>query len=360
MPLVPSIDLELSEQEQAVLEKEHQKENLAPRNQKEEKVFLFPVRMVFPDGSAATLEVNPCAKGSSVLTLLLPLKRSHLWPEDFAVFLPSGRLLDFHKPLQAQGVHGGMEMRVDEAGFAEEPASKIADVPSEDDEETDFDNLHFSREVENGWNLIYWPLCVALATFDEAKQAMQKHKEVVVLGWNASHDLEVMQLCQELSFNVGSDYLIVTGSEAPPEEWWPTAQEEADLSAAAEQGVRRLRGSSAPRRPKTSVLRIDPYAAPNDLAPVKQYGPVSAWLKAVGSHKPSHATASHPFEIYEVPRSCGVHWGPSSVCWCCWGPWLHGIEPSCLRLVWQAPPTPDPERCNWPSGREGPACLRRR
>lgn len=268
--LVPSMDLELSEQEKAVLEKE-QKENVAPRNQKEEKVLLFPVRVLFPDGSTATLEVNPCARGASVLTQLLPLKRSHLWPEDFAVFLPSGRLLDFHKPLQAQGVHGGMDLRVDEAGVAE-PASK-RDVS--EDEETDFDNLHFSREVENGWNLIYWPLCVALATFDEAKQAMQKHKEVVVMGWNGCHDLEVMQLCQEVCFNVGSDYLIVTGSEAAPEEWWPTAQEEADLSAAERVG--QLRGPSAPQRPKTSVLRIDPYAAPNELAPA-----LLAGLRAAG------------------------------------------------------------------------------
>lgn len=265
--LVPSMDLELSEQERAVLEKE-QKENLAPRNQKEEKVVRFPIRVLFPDGSTATLEVDPCASGSSVLTQLFPL-RSHLWPEDFALWLPTGRPLDFHKPLQAQGVHGMMELRVDEAGFSEEPASDV-------DEESDFDNLNFSREVETGWNLIYWPLCVALATFDEAKQAMQKHKEVVVMGWNASHDLEVMQLCQEVCFNVGSDYLIVTGSQTAPEEWWPTAQEEADLRAAAEQ-CGRLRGPSAPRRPKTSVLRIDPYAAPNDLAPA-----LLAGLRAAG------------------------------------------------------------------------------
>eukprot|EP00913_Durusdinium_trenchii_P012995 g12201.t1 len=67
----------------------------------------------------------------------------------------------------------------------------------------------------------------ALATFEDAIKAVERHTEVVVLGWNACHDLQVMQLSQEVSHTVGSDYLIVAGSEAPPEEWWPSEEEEA-------------------------------------------------------------------------------------------------------------------------------------
>eukprot|EP00913_Durusdinium_trenchii_P012993 g12199.t1 len=58
------------------------------------------------------------------------MHRTHTFPDDFALFLPSGRILDFEKPLQVQGELG-------------------------------FDDEAFAREVENGWNLIYWPLCVA-------------------------------------------------------------------------------------------------------------------------------------------------------------------------------------------------------
>lgn len=268
--LVPSLDLELSQQEEAILQKDL-KENIAPKKSQEQaNVIEFPVRVIFPDGIVEELKVNPCENGSNILLQLLPLKRSHVFPEDFAVLLPSGKALDFRKPLQAQGLHGNAELRIDQACFAEE----VNEVWTREEESEDESEEHFAWEVEQGWNLIYWPLCVALAGFEETLRAIQKHPQVVVLGWNACHDLEVMQLTQEVSYKIGSDYLIVTGSEAPPEEWWPTAEEEAKLAAASECT---LRGSRGPKHPKTSVLRIDQNGVPSELAPA-----ILAGLRAAG------------------------------------------------------------------------------
>ena len=268
--LVPSLDLELSQQEEAILQKDL-KENIAPKKSQEQaNIIEFPVRVIFPDGIVEELKVNPCENGSNILLQLLPLKRSHVFPEDFAVLLPSGKALDFRKPLQAQGLHGNAELRIDEACFVEE----VNEVWTREEESEDESQEHFAREVEQGWNLIYWPLCVALAGFEETLRAIQKHPQVVVLGWNACHDLEVMQLTQEVSYKIGSDYLIVTGSEAPPEEWWPTAEEEAKLAAASECT---LRGSRGPKHPKTSVLRIDQNGVPSELAPA-----ILAGLRAAG------------------------------------------------------------------------------
>lgn len=268
--LVPSLDLELSQQEEAILQKDL-KENIAPKKSQEVKVIQFPVRVIFPDGIVEELKVNPCENGSNILLQLLPLKRSHVFPEDFAVLLPSGKALDFRKPLQAQGVHGNAELRIDEACFVEE----VDEVPSreESEEGNKSEEENFAREVEQGWNLIYWPLCVALAGFEETLRAIQKHPQVVVFGWNACHDLEVMQLTQEVSYKIGSDYLIVTGSQAPPEEWWPTTEEEANLAASE----CTLRGSRGPKHPKTSVLRIDQNGVPSELAPA-----ILAGLRAAG------------------------------------------------------------------------------
>eukprot|EP00439_Symbiodinium_sp_Y106_P023643 s1122_g2.t3 len=119
-----------------------------------------------------------------------------------------------------------------------------------------------------GWNLIYWPLCVAQTAFAEVLAALKRHKEVVVLAWEACHDLQVMQLGRELSHNVSSDYFIATGTQDPPEDWWLNDEEEAALAAAAALKQFSLRGSGATGSlPKSLVLKLPRFAPPDELGP---------------------------------------------------------------------------------------------
>ncbi|CAE7410135.1 unnamed protein product, partial [Symbiodinium natans] len=249
--------------ELASLNSEHAKENIAPKQsiciQSKVQVTDFPIRVTFQDGQVLELKASPCRNAASLLLQLLPWKRSHPFPKNFALLLPDGRALDFDQPLQVQGVHSGIELRVGEAPLED---------TSEKEDLRDLGEEAFAREVEMGWNLIYWPLCVAQTAFAEVLAALKRHKEVVVLGWQACHDLQVMQLARELCHNVSSDYFIATGTEDPPEAWWLSSKEEAALASAAATKQFSLRGSSASGSlPKTSVLKLPHLAPPDQLGP---------------------------------------------------------------------------------------------
>lgn len=223
------------------------------------------------------VKADPCRNASSLLLQLLHLRRSHPFPTNLALFLPDGRALDFDQPLQVQGVHGGIELHVDEAPPKSEEASQPpAPCEIHEGSHRNVDEEEFSREVEMGWNLIYWPLCVAQTAFAEVLAALKRHKEVVVLAWEACHDLQVMQLGRELSHNVSSDYFVATGTNDPPEDWWLNDEEEAALAAAAALKQFSLRGSSATGSlPKSLVLKLPRFAPPDELGP--------ALLKGLGA-----------------------------------------------------------------------------
>lgn len=87
-----------------------------------------------------------------------------------------------------------------------------------DEEPSQKENERFEQELPC-WNMIYWPLCVEISTMAEAQSALRKHSEVVVLGWDACHDLEVLKFSQDIAQDVPTNAIIFTGSEAPPAAW---------------------------------------------------------------------------------------------------------------------------------------------
>eukprot|EP00439_Symbiodinium_sp_Y106_P023444 s1122_g2.t2 len=243
-------------------------ENIAPTQsvciRNKAPLTEFNIRVALPDGHVEDIKADPCRNASSLLLQLLHLRRSHPFPTNLALFLPDGRALDFDQPLQVQGVHGGIELRVAEAPLKTPEAAQEAatgEIP-------EGSHRNFDEEVEMGWNLIYWPLCVAQTAFAEVLAALKRHKEVVVLAWEACHDLQVMQLGRELSHNVSSDYFIATGTQDPPEDWWLNDEEEAALAAAAALKQFSLRGSGATGSlPKSLVLKLPRFAPPDELGP---------------------------------------------------------------------------------------------
>ncbi|CAE8641700.1 unnamed protein product [Polarella glacialis] len=275
--LLPSAELEISQQERAALEQQRsapEKEKQKEKQARTSQAMMLTVKLVWPSGTSELLEVTPSQHGAVLLSQLLPLKSRHCFPRDFAIFLPSGEALDFLRPLTAQGIFSGCTLRVDDAQLgaaltlAQETSSASSPQASQEfllSREGRQDAIHetsIAREKDD-WDSIYWPLCVAFAPFRAVQQALQRHPEVVVLGWEASQDAEVMQLCHEVCWNVQGDFLLASG-QVPVEDSWLLFEHrgaEPTLRSEVLGKTKRTKGTKqAPQGPKSSFLRVPALA----------------------------------------------------------------------------------------------------
>merc|ERR1739845_180338 len=62
------------------------------------------LKLRFPSGDVEPILVGPLNDGIMVLTKMLPLKKTHTFPEDMQIIKPDGQEFQLDQPIHAQGL----------------------------------------------------------------------------------------------------------------------------------------------------------------------------------------------------------------------------------------------------------------
>lgn len=204
--------------------------------------LTFSIKFCFPSGETEAIQVSNADKGAVLLAKLISFKGKHYIPEKLGLFRPSGAEVDFDNSLQAQGIHHGCTIRVDNAILgSRDPASarkRWQVAPPSDTENVpasasavvsvnETEQERFERECER-WIQIYWAICLQKPSFGVIRDLLRKHELVVVLGWLATDDPEIMQQTTEAMQKLRASFVILAGESEPTEEC--TAQHSVQLA----------------------------------------------------------------------------------------------------------------------------------
>merc|ERR1712060_905262 len=70
------------------------------------------LKLRFPSGDLEPILVGPFNDGITVLTKMLPLKKTYIFPEDMQIMKPDGQELQLGQAIRAQGLHDGSILSV--------------------------------------------------------------------------------------------------------------------------------------------------------------------------------------------------------------------------------------------------------
>jgi len=245
--LVPSAEVDLLDDEMVALERRHRRyvESLKGKvaglqssmTKKSAVGGTIHVKFNFLSGEVEMVQMDLADKGMCLLTKLVPLRRKHKIPENLGLFLPSGEPVDLARPLGAQGVHDGCAVRVDDAVLGAKRPDAAAEAAAaaggrEESEEEQVDTAALEEELKarqeaERWVPVYWPIAYTKPSSAWVQEALGKHQQVVVLGWGATEDPEVMKQSVDAVKALGGTLLLISGPATPPDIDFPMGEAEA-------------------------------------------------------------------------------------------------------------------------------------